>query len=226
MRIISSAGQSRFQRHGIRPLCGGNTQLANFCGASGAWDKRFQAAAGNRPFAREILVALQPIAGQTHRWDQLAEIIETAPANWRWWIRRHPASRAQQDSAFGRLLSLRGDNVVIEPASELPLPALLPRMTALVSLMSGAAGEAAIFGVPAFFLSDEAQGPFGNLIAKGCARIVDPVELVPEIEKLSEPRRLEINQPSLAGALRSLEKIADGYHDLIVSSRDESGRYV
>ena len=106
------------------------------------------------------------------------------------------------------VLALRGDNVVIEQASTLPLPALLPHMTALVSLMSGAAGEAAIFGVPAFFLSDEAAGPFGNLIARGCARVVDPVELVPEIEKLSEPRRPEFNQPSLTDTLRSLEKIA------------------
>jgi len=99
-------------------------------------------------------------------------------------------------------------------------------MTALVSLMSGAAGESAIFGVPAFFLSDEAAGPFSKLISKGCARIVDPVELVPEIEKLSEPRRPEFNQPPLAGTLRSLEKIADGYRDLIASARDESGPHV
>jgi hypothetical protein len=207
-------------------LNGGNTQLVDFCDLSGAWDKRFKAIAGDRPFAREILVALQPIAGQRFFWDQLAQIIETTPAHWRWWIRRHPASRAQQDSAFGRLLSLRGDNVVIEQASQLPLPALLPHMTALVSLMSGAAGEAAVFGVPAFFLSDEAKGPFGNLIASGCARVVDPTQLVQEIERLSEPRadRPEINQPPLAETLRSLEKIAGSYHDLLVGSRDESGR--
>jgi len=200
-------------------LCGGNTQLVNF--ASGAWDKRFKAAAGDRPFAHEILVALQPIAGQMHVWAQLAQIIETAPADWRWWIRRHPASRAQQDAAFGRLLSLRGDNVVIEQGSQLPLPALLPHMTVLVSLMSGAAGEAAMFGVPAFFLSDEARGPFGNLIANGCANVVDPAQLSQEIEKLSEPHatRPEIDQPPLAETLRSLEKMADAYHDVIVKSR-------
>jgi hypothetical protein len=99
-------------------------------------------------------------------------------------------------------------------------------MTLLISLMSGAAGEAAIFGVPAFFLSDEAKGPFGGLIDRGWACIVDPAQLVTEIEKLSEPRRPEFNQPSLAGTLRLLEKIADGYHDLIVSSRDKSGRHV
>ena len=201
-------------------LCGGNTQLMNFCSASGVWDKRFKAA-GDRPFAHEILVALQPIAGQNHLWNQLAEIIETAPANWRWWIRRHPASRAQQDSAFGRLLALRADNIIIEQASQLPLPALLPRMTALVSLMSGAAGEAAIFGVPAFFLSEEATGPFGNLVAQGCARIVDSAQLIQEIEKLSESRtrQPDIDQPPLAETLHSLEKIADRYHDLIASSR-------
>ncbi len=201
-----------------QPLCGGNTQIVNF--ASGSWEKRFKAAAGERPFTREILVALQPIAGQTHFWDQLAQIIETAPPDWRWWIRRHPASRAEQDSAFGRLLALRRDNVVIEQASQLPLPALLPHMTALVSLMSGAAGEAAMFGVPAFFLSKEARGPFGNLIGRGHAHVVDPSQLTEEIEKLTEPRaQPEFAQPPLAETLSSLEKIAESYHDLIVKTR-------
>jgi hypothetical protein len=203
-------------------LYGGNTQLVNFCGGpSDEWDRRFKAVAGDRPFAREILVALQPIAGQVKAWDELAQIIEAAPANWRWWIRRHPSSRGEQDAAFGRLLVLRGDNILIEPASSLPLPALLPHMTLLVSLMSGAAGEAAVFGVPAFFLSEEANGPFGDLIARGFARIVDPAQLTAEIERLSDQRSGHpgIVQPAISETLHRLEKIADVYRALVVGLR-------
>ena len=201
---------------------GGNSQLVNFCGVTAdACDRQFRAIAGDRPFAREILVALQPIAGQLRVWDELARIVEAAPADWRWWIRRHPSSRAQQDAAFGRLLALRGDNIVIEPASRLPLPALLPHMSVLASLMSGAAGEAALFGVPAFFLSEEANGPFGDLIARGCARIVDPAQLTEEIELLSDPRpdRPEIVQPALSETLHRLEEVAQAYRALVIGSR-------
>jgi hypothetical protein len=201
---------------------GGNTQLVNFCGGvSSAWEKQFRAVAGDQTFAREILVALQPIAGQLKVWEKLALTIEAAPVNWRWWIRRHPSSRAQQDTAFGRLLALRGDNIVIEPASRLPLPALLPHMTLLVSLMSGAAGEAAIFGVPAFFLSEEANGPFGELIARRCARVVEPAQLIAEIETLSDPRPgcPDIVQPDLGETLHRLEMAANTYRALVIDSR-------
>jgi hypothetical protein len=205
-----------------RSLYGGNTQLVNFCAAaSGAWDKQFKAIAGERTFTREILVALQPIAGQLAVWEELAQIIQAAPEDWRWWIRRHPSSRAEQDAAFGRLLALRGGNIVIESASRLPLPALLPHMSVLVSLMSGAAGEAATFGVPAFFLSEEANGPFGDLIARGHARVIAPAQLVAEIGKLSDPPPScpDIAQPPLNETLRRLEKIADDYRALVIGSR-------
>ncbi len=57
------------------------------------------------------------------------EQIKTAPASWRWWIRRHPASSPQQDDEYVSLLSLRMPNVVFEQASLLPLPALLRHMS-------------------------------------------------------------------------------------------------
>ncbi len=203
-------------------LYGGNTQLMNYCGAaSNAWQKHFRAIVGDRSFAREILVALQPISGQLKVWEELTRTIEATPANWRWWIRRHPSSGARQDAAFGRLLALRGDNIVIEPASRLPLPALLPHMTLLVSLMSGAAGEAAMFGVPAFFLSEEANGPFGELIARGRARVVDPAQLAMEIGMLSDPHpdRPDIIQPDLSETLHRLEMIANDYRALVMGPR-------
>lgn len=104
---------------------------------------------------REILVALQTVHGREAVWDALADAIEQAPPDWRWWIRRHPAARPEEDARFGRLLRLRGANIVIEEASSQPLPALLGRMSAVLSLSSGVGAEAAPFGVPALTLHDD-----------------------------------------------------------------------
>jgi hypothetical protein len=163
-------------------------------------------------FEREILVALQPIGGHREDWDALAAQIETAPSTWRWWIRRHPASRPDQDAEFGRLLHLRRPNVKIAEASSLPLPALLARMTAVLSLTSGTAMEAAMFGVPAFFLSREAFGPFGALIASGAANVVGMGEIRDRIAGLvAHPVRPVLPAPDLEAVLARLEKLTEDY---------------
>ncbi len=159
-----------------RSLHGGHAQLSPFLDDASettqTWDGAVDAAAPGRP-EREILVALQPLPGHVAVWAALAAQVEASPPGWRWWIRRHPAATAAQDAAFGPLLSLAGPRVVIEPASRLPLPALLRRMSVVVSLASGAASEAGMFGVPALFLSPEAGALFPDLIAGGRAQVVE-----------------------------------------------------
>lgn len=197
-----------------RSLHGGHTQLAAFLDdeepATRAWDKAFRAIGGCHD--REILVALQPIGGQRARWQALAEVIERAPANWRWWIRRHPASTPAQDAGYARLLDLRRPNVVIEEAARLPLPALMRHMNALVSLASGAAGEAAAFGVPALFLDPDAAGPFAGLIERQQAAIVDIAKLVDAIARAPMPvRPRHMAAPLLEETLLRLDAMADDY---------------
>jgi hypothetical protein len=198
-----------------RGLHGGNTQCAPFLDpetpTSRMWSAIYGARAG-KGCSREILVALQPISGQRATWDRLADEIESAPADWRWWIRRHPAAHAGQDVQFGRLLGLNRPNVCLEEASALPLPALLPHMHALVSLASGAAGEAEIFGVPALFLSDEAMDTFGRLIDRGAARVIDAQHIRAEIAALPpKTGRPPISSPDIAHTLRTLEDLAEHY---------------
>lgn len=162
-------------------------------------------------FEREILVALQPIAGRGEEWEALAAVIEAAPVNWRWWIRRHPASRPDQDCEFGRLLSLRRSNVEMEAAA-LPLPVLLRRMSAVLSLASGVAMEAARFGVPAFFLSDEARSVFGGLIAQGGARVIRMDDIHACIGALaSRPGHDPDHVPALEDSIDRLERWARDY---------------
>ena len=188
-----------------RDLHGGHTQLASFLRR-----EEVSEVCRAREYEREILVALQPLGGD-EVWNALAEVIVSAPATWRWRLRRHPAMRPGQDTIFGRLLSLGLENVVIDAAS--PLPFLLRRADVLVSLVSGAAVEASWFGVPALFLSLEAMGPFGALIASGTAHVVPVAELAAEIAALpkrpSNPRRKP--SPPLEGTLLQLDALARDY---------------
>jgi len=189
-----------------RSLHGGHTQLASF--ESRIWDEKFRQIAKGK-FEREILVALQPIGGQRARWEALADQIEAAPTNWRWWIRRHPSSRAQQDREFGRLLDLRKPNVLVTEASLLPLPALLPHMSATVSLASGTAVEAEMFGVPSFFLGSEALGTFVSLVERGSAKIVDARNINQEIARLpTTPTHQPALQPDINSVLDRVEEFA------------------
>ena len=205
-------------------LHGGHTQLAPFLDdgdpRTRAWDAAFDAI-GGRAYAREILVALQPSPGHRALWDALAAEIEAAPPDWRWWIRRHPASTAAQGADFGRLLALASPKVVVDAASQLPLPALLRRMSAVVSLASGAAVEAAVLGVPALFLSLEARGLFPDLLARGLARLLEVQNLNDTIADLPAPptRPLFVHAPDLDETLAQLEALAPGYARLCADRR-------
>jgi hypothetical protein len=202
------------------PVLGGHSQLAAHLddgdAAAHAWDERFAAVGGAAAFEREILVALQPIGGRRPVWEALAHEIEAAPKSWRWWIRRHPASTAFQDAEYRSLLALRGPNVVIEAASELPLPALLKRMSVAVSLASGAATEAAAFGVPALFLGKEALALFPGLIERGEAELVGMADLAPRIAAMPQkpPRASGVRPPPIADTLRRLDEMAGDYRHL------------
>jgi hypothetical protein len=200
-----------------RSLHGGHTQLASFLDDSEpstqAWDAKFKAIGAGRTFEREILVALQPIGGCRVQWEALAAQIEAAPPNWRWWIRRHPAAGPYQDEEYRCLLTLRMQNVEVELASSTPLPALLRHMSVVLSLASGASAEGAVFGVPAFFMSDEARGPFAALIERGHARVVDIRNLNIEIARLPVvPARPALRRAApISETLLALEEIARDY---------------
>jgi len=199
---------------------GGHSQIAPFFDPEAAcartWDERFAAAADGVSFEREILVALQPIGGRRHVWEALAREIAGAPTSWRWWIRRHPSASRFQDAEYRRLLALAGSNVLVDAASELPLPALLRRMTALVSLASGAATEAAAFGVPALFLDREALGTFPGLVERGQAKLVEVADVVPQIAGLPKRpiRAASPSPPPIPETLRRLDGMADDYRRL------------
>ncbi len=201
-----------------RSVHGGHPTLAAFLDDEDPrtrhWDDMFRKTGDGGKFDREILVALQTVDGQREKWNALADQIDAAPPGWRWWIRRHPASRVEHDAYFAGLLSRHRSNVLIEEATLLPLPALLRHMSVVVSLASGTAAEASAFGVPALFLSDEARGLFGNLIDSGSATVVDDIRnLNALIARLpGTPSRPQgVRQPDLSQTLAKLSDMANDY---------------
>ena len=182
-----------------RSFHGGHSQLAPFLddGSPEAvrWDAQFAATGSTGPFEREILVALQPIGGRRAVWEALARQIQSSPPTWRWWIRRHPSASRSQDAEHAALLALAHPNVIVDEAEELPLPALLRRMDAVVSLASGSAAEAAAFGVPVLFLDEEARATFGRLIERGEAEVVGVADVLARIAALEGPRRPRTDPP-------------------------------
>jgi hypothetical protein len=203
-----------------RSVHGGHTQIAPFLDndnpKSIAADLLFRQITREAPGEREIVIALQPISGYRNVWKDLAVQIRAAPPRWRWWIRRHPAASPLQDSEYASLLSLRQANVKIEEAGYLPLPGLLRHMSALVSLYSGAAVEAEMFGVPAFFLSSEAHATFPSLLSRGGAQVIDVRQLAESLSRLQSPPRrpAQDRQPQLDPLLCELEQLAVSYSQM------------
>jgi hypothetical protein len=203
-----------------RSLHGGHVQLTPFLNDDDpqtvGLDLQYQAISQGRRYEREILVTLQPVMGYRTQWEALAAEIEAAPREWRWWIRRHPASLPSQDEEYARLVNLRLPNVMVNESAALPLPALLRHMSVVVSRFSGASAEAAQFGVPALFLSEEARGQFSNLIERGCASVVEIATLNSVIAqrtgKIVRPGAPP--SPELDRTLLDLEQIAIDYRRL------------
>lgn len=207
-----------------RAIAGGHPQITALrdSEAERLWRSATTATRDDRRYEREILVALQPIGGKTQVWDALAAAIRSAPSSWRWWIRRHPASTPAQDRAYGRLLSLDRTNVVLDEAAQIPLPALLGHMDAQVSLASGAAAEAAMLGVPAFFLDEEATVTFPRLVARGEATMIDVGSLISAISRLPVERSASaVNMGSIEDTLAEIDRVAEDYARLCRESSHE-----
>ncbi|HJP68760.1 MAG TPA: hypothetical protein VJ846_07645, partial [Sphingomicrobium sp.] len=188
-------------------IVGGHTQIAAMAEGESdrIWESAVAATGDPRKYEREILVTLQPIGGKRGLWDELSEEIHSSPDSWRWWIRRHPASTGEQDREFSKLLASCRTAVISGESCQVPLPALLAHMDAQVSLASGAACEAAMFGVPAFFLDQEARDTFPQLLSRGEAELVDVGTLVAAIARASP--RIGVQSADILDLECTLDKV-------------------
>jgi hypothetical protein len=86
-------------------------------------------------------------------------------------------------------------------------------MSAVLSLASGAAAEASMFGIPAFFLIDAARHSFADLIARGAAAVIDVDSVNATIAKIPRiPHRAAHDYPpAIDETLLQLEERARVY---------------
>ena len=215
---VIEAWTTGLKRPWHRSVLGGNPHMSAWFDdnrpETRASDARMNAIRARVDADLEILVALQTLDGTEKAWDALATLIETGPSRWRWWLRRHPFAAAD-DSTLARLLTIRRPNVLIDEASAFPLPALLRHMHVLVSLKSGAAVEAAMFGVKSIFFSRDALGIFPHLVETGKADVAEDIDALKErlenLERRSMPRN---PQPRLPDVLSRLQVMAEDYATL------------
>jgi hypothetical protein len=181
-----------------------------------SFDERVRAMRGAPAANLDVLVALQHFDGYRDIWNGLAGIIENAPANWRWWLRRKPApDQLVSDDVFGRLLAIRRQNVITEGVVELPLPALLRNVDACVTLMSGAAVEGALFGVQPIFLCEDASGLFPQLATAGTLDIVSDRDAMPQqLTRLAGTKRKRPHSPEIVEVVERLEDLSIAYNNL------------
>jgi hypothetical protein len=78
-----------------------------------------------------------------------------------------------------------------------------------------------MFGVPAFFLDDEARDTFPNLIARGEAEMMSVGSLVEAIARLPGSRACpQISAPPIEDTLAKISRLASDYARLARSQTD------
>lgn len=224
---VIEAWSSKLKSPWHRSIQGGHPQLPAWFDDNDpqtrSFDARINEIRARSPAGREILVALQANEGYQDLWNEFAALIERAPSNWRWWLRHRKNTRGAERQ-LGRLFALRRPNVLIEEASLLPLPALLRHMDAFVSIRSGAAIEASMFGLRPIFLSSAATEMFPELFDARKADIIDDMNAL-EAYLYAQPIRMKtrLAQPPLSDSLSRLESMVAEYSVLCAAQNYPSG---
>jgi len=169
------------------------------------------------PADLEILVALQDIDGHQHVWKELVALVEAAPSQWRWWLRRHPRKPTRGDGGVAPLLAIRRPNVLIDEPSRRPLPALLRHMHVLLSLTSGSSVEASMFGVKPIFLTSDALASFPHLLETGKAEIIENMHAIEmRLRNITREPKTRSPPPKISDVFSRLRSMAAEYSSLCV----------
>lgn len=160
-------------------FCGGNTwaQYWSTSTTAGAQKVREQFRAGKARLGgtRHVLITLQPVHGASQGLEAFGACINHAPADWRWWIRLHPAMAPNEAALRSWRLTLPAERIEWDLASELPLPVLLGGMDAHLTRSSSVVQEAAACAVPSVvtdelgirYYHEEAAGGMVRLAQSG-----------------------------------------------------------
>lgn len=174
----------RLEQPWHRGVWGGHPQFAVWLDDADPQTRKFDALITSIKKAHEgqfdILVALQDLDGYSAVWDKLADLINSSPSNWRWWLRRHPVPAFNRGAGIKKLLALKRRNVLLDEATSLPMPALLRNVGAVLSLMSSTAVEASFFGHRPIFLTEDARHQFSEIFKADKADVINDMDALME----------------------------------------------
>jgi len=161
---------------------------------------------GGAPLA--VLVTLSWSSGLSER---LKQVIAQSPPSWRWWLRLHPLmDRARPDAvAWSQTL---GGRVVVEQATDLPLPLLLERADVHLTHNSTVVQEAARVGTPSVVIDSRALDVYTDELASGWAVFADEPVTICEAIASQAARRASLAPCSPYPGWTELTRVA---HDLI-----------
>jgi hypothetical protein len=149
----------RLEQPWHRGVWGGHPQFAVWLDDADPQTRKFDALITSIKKEHEgqfdILVALQDLDGYGAVWDKLADLINSSPSNWRWWLRRHPVPAFNRGAGIKKLLALKRLGGSPAPGRSLAVEFSLPAPAALA-----AAAVAAQRAPPLslFLVSDTARG--------------------------------------------------------------------
>jgi len=144
--------------------------------ATNKYDKKVAAICADAPL--KILVLTRPsFYGEESSWKMLTDLINKAPPQWFWLLRKHPAYN-KLDACFDQVVGYK--NVNVDEASDLPLYALFRNCDLIITTSSNASAlEAYFFNKQTIFLSKVAEEESGDLLRKiNCKTIETPKELL------------------------------------------------
>lgn len=159
-----------------QPIVGGNMWLHMWETDNSITKHYDQIVRKNHKFNRYNLLLTLQTDVEVPAW--VLNTIRTAPAEWTWWIRVHP-SQALQRGIIREKLSFFGNNVELDAATDLPLPALLRNMDMHITGYSSTTIEAANFNLPTVLFDPAGEDLHRRYIEAGNARYVtDSAEMM------------------------------------------------
>jgi hypothetical protein len=116
-----------------------------------------------------ILYTLQPLEPVINQY--ILDAIKLTVDKYEWWLRLHPLMDNSVKAHIHALLKENGldERVVIDKATQYPLPSILAKTSIHISKYSGALIEAGMLGIPSIILDEIGVRTFSDLIAENKA---------------------------------------------------------
>lgn len=154
---------------------GGHPWMALFDGEREGTRDLYEEVRGLRGPALNVLVTLTWSSALS---PALKRILEASPPDWTWWIRLHPLMDREREAIRSWCAAHARGRVLVDRATDLPLPLLLRETDVHLTHNSTVIQEAASAGVPSVLIDRHGLDVYTGEIESGWARFEDRTEAV------------------------------------------------